>query len=118
MEFLNRIELRGVVGRSDVNEHNGSRVCNFSVVTEYSIRDREGNPGTEVTWFNVSYWAGRENPDFSQIQKGAWIRVIGRVRLRRYVTQENEERAVLEVLARKVDMIPRDDSPTQPQRDW
>lgn len=120
MEFLNRIELRGVVGRADVNAYNGSRVCNFSVVTEYSIRDREGNPGAETTWFNVSAWEGRDFPDFSFIQKGVWIKVIGRIRVRKYVTQDNEERSVLEVVARKVELVPREDGDTQvqPQRDW
>lgn len=118
MEFLNRIELKGVVGRSDVNVYNGAQVCNFSVVTEYSIRDREGNPGAETTWFNVSTWEGRDNPDFSLIQKGSWIRVIGRIRIRKYVTQDNEERSVLEIVARKVELLPREDDPMQPQRDW
>lgn len=118
MEFLNKIELNGVVGRADVNVYNGIQVCNFSVVTEYSTRDREGNPAIETTWFNVSTWEGRDNPNFSLIQKGVWIHVMGRVRLRKYVTQENEERSTLEVLARKVSLIPREDTQIQPQRDW
>ncbi len=119
MEFLNRIELRGVVGRAEVNAYNGCRVGNFSVVTEYSTRDREGNPGTETTWFNVSAWEGRDLPDFNLIQKGVWIRVVGRIRVRKYITQENEERSVTEVVARKVEMVPREDTETtQPQRDW
>ena len=41
MEFLNRIELRGVVGRADINSNNGHHVCNFSVVTENTAVDRE-----------------------------------------------------------------------------
>lgn len=118
MEFLNRIELNGVVGRAEVNVYNGIQVCNFSVVTEYSTRDREGNPAVETTWFNVSTWEGRDNPNFSLIQKGVWIHVMGRVRLRRYMTQDNEERSSLEVVARRVSLIPREDTQIQPQRDW
>ena len=41
MEFLNRIELKGVVGRAEVNSFNNSQVCNFSVVTEYSTIDKD-----------------------------------------------------------------------------
>lgn len=60
MEFLNKIHLRGVVGRAEItNFSNNSRVCNFSVVTEYGGVDKEGNPSPEVTWFNVSAWSGK-----------------------------------------------------------
>ena len=57
-------------------------------------------------------------PDFYEIQKGAWIRVVGRIRIRKYTTQDNEERSVMDVLARTVEMIPREDERLQPQRDW
>ena len=119
MEFLNRIELRGVVGRADVNLVNGSHVCNFSVVTEYGSRDKEGNPVTDIVWFNVSAWEGREQiADVFQIQKGMWVEVTGRVRIRRYLTQENEERSVMDVMARKVKILPREEDQMQPQRDY
>ena len=119
MEFLNKIELRGVVGRADVNVVNGSHVCNFSVVTEYSTRDKEGNPVMDIVWFNVAAWEGREQiGDVFQIQKGMWIEVTGRVRIRRYMTQENEERTVMDVVARKIKVLQREDDQMQPQRDY
>jgi len=118
MEFLNRIELKGVVGRSDIHAFNGTRVCNFSVVTEYSTRDKDGNPDIDIAWFNVSAWESPAMPDFYEIQKGAWVKVIGRIRIRKYTTQDNEERQVMDVLARTVEMIPREEERLQPQRDW
>ncbi|MBR1570905.1 MAG: single-stranded DNA-binding protein [Bacteroidales bacterium] len=118
MEFLNHIELRGVVGRAEINTFNESRVCNFSVVTEYSIRDKEGNPAIDTAWFNVAAWEGRDMPDLYEIQKGAWVQVHGRVRIRKYTTQDNEERTAMDVLASSVNMIPRESTRPQPQRDW
>lgn len=119
MEFLNRIELCGVVGRADVNAFNGSHVCNFSVVTEYITRDKEGNSAIDVTWFNVAAWEGRDVIDnVYSLQKGMWVRVIGRIRVRRYTTGENEERTALDVIARKVEILEREDISMQPQRDY
>ena len=119
MEFLNRLQLRGVVGRADFNAFNGARVCNFSVVTDYSTRDREGNSAIDTTWFNVSAWEGRDViEDIYQIQKGVWVEVVGRIRVRRYTTQENEEKTALDVVARKVVVLPREDVSMQPQRDY
>lgn len=114
---MNEIRLRGVVGRAEINSYNERQVCNFSVVTEYSTVDREGNSAIDTTWFNVSAWSGREGiPDLYSIQKGAWVELSGRVRIRRYTTQENEERTVSEVIAYSVQLIQRENERMQPQR--
>ena len=121
MEFLNKIQIRGVVGRADISTFsNNSQVCNFSVVTDYSTVDRDGNPAIETTWFNVSAWNGKEGiaADFYEIQKGVWVDVTGRIRMRKYTTQAGEERISAEVIARRVKLIPREDDQMQPQRDW
>ena len=107
MEFLNKIEIRGVVGRADINSYNGNQVCNFSVVTEASAVDRAGNSTVEPTWFNVSAWSGVKGlDDLTLIQKGGWVRVVGR--------------SSIEIPARLVEVIPRgeDLEPMQPQRDY
>lgn len=117
MEFLNKIELRGVVGRSEVNSYNGSQVCNFSVVTEYSTVS-QGQSIVETTWFNVSAWGPREGiAPFETIQKGSWVEVKGRVRMRKYTAQNGEERSALDILAREVNMLTKEADPMQPQRD-
>lgn len=119
MEFLNKLELRGVVGRADVNAFNNNRVCNFAVVTENSGVDREGNSTVDATWFNVTAWNGVQGlPNLDLLQKGIWVHVIGRVRVRKYTTQEGEERSVSDVLARRVEILPREDEPMQPERNY
>ena len=119
MEFLNRIELKGVVGRAEINSFNNSQVCNFSVVTEYSTIDRERNSIIETTWFNVSAWAGRDTiTDLHSIQKGAWVHVIGRLRARKYTAQNGEERTTMDVVAHTVKLLQKEESSQmQPQRD-
>lgn len=115
MEFLNKIELRGVVGRADCSTVGNGRVAKFSVVTDYNFR-RDGNPVTESTWFNVSAWEGRGMPDLSRLGKGSWVHVIGRVRTYRYVTQEGEERSSWEVAATRLTILePEDGMMMQPQ---
>lgn len=120
MEFINRIHLRGVVGKAEISTFaNNSRVCNFSVVTEYSGVDREGNSAIDTTWFNVSAWSGREGiVDLYEIQKGVWVEVTGRLRTRKYTNQAGEERTTTDIMARKVTVIPRGEDGMQPQRDW
>ncbi len=119
MEFLNKLELRGVVGRADVNTYNGNNVCNFSVVTETAGVDREGNSVVDPTWFNVTAWNGIQGlMSLEEIQKGIWVYVQGRIRVRKYTTQDGEERTASDVLARRVEIIPREDTPMQPERKY
>ena len=120
MEFLNRIQLRGVVGKAEVTSFpNDSRVCNFSVVTEYAGVDKEGNSASEITWFNVSFWSREGSPlNLYDVQKGLWVEVTGRLRLRRYVSQTGEERVSPDVIARTVKILPREEERMHAQRDY
>ena len=118
MEFLNKLELKGVVGRAEENNFNNSQVCNFSVVTEYSTIDKERNSIVETTWFNVSAWAGRDRiTDLYSIQKGAWVHVVGRIRMRKYTSQTGEERSTMDVVAHTVELLDKEETQMQPQRD-
>lgn len=116
MEFLNRIKIRGIVGKADISSYGDSRVCHFSVVTEYGIPE-----GVDVTWFNVSAWerGNRKHPAIDKLEKGMCAEVEGRVRLRNYTTADGVERSSIDVIARKVAIIDRDadDDGIQPQRD-
>ncbi len=53
MEFINRIELVGIVGTIRKQTYSGRMVANFSVVTEYSFKDKSGGTVIETTWHNV-----------------------------------------------------------------
>ena len=101
-QHLNRIELRGRVGTVRTNEVNGSKVANFSVVTEHLYKTREGNAVSETTWFNVTAWDGKDMPDLDRIVKGMLIYVSGRMRTSRYTSAEGEEKQFYEILAYKV----------------
>ena len=116
MEFLNKIELRGIVGQSSLNRVGDSQVCRFSLVTEYSYKDRGNNPVVDVTWFNITAWEGKNMPELHLIGKGVIVQVAGRVRTFRFTMADGAERSGWEILARRVTILPSDDDPVQPQR--
>ena len=60
MEHINKVEIRGNVGTVRMNEHNGKKVVNFSVVTDFLYKSREGIPLSETTWHNVVAWSGKD----------------------------------------------------------
>ena len=102
MEFLNKIELRGIVGQSSLNRVGDSQVCRYPVV--------------DVTWFNITAWEGKNMPELHLIGKGVIVQVAGRVRTFRFTMADGAERSGWEILARRVTILPSDDDPVQPQR--
>ena len=108
MDHINRIELQGRVGFVRTNEFNGSRVANFSVVTEYLYKTRDGNAVSEDTWFNVTAWSNKDMPDFNEMTKGMPVYVAGRMRTSKYTTAEGIEKQFYEIMASKVRFISED----------
>jgi Single-stranded DNA-binding protein len=106
MEFLNRIDLRGIVGKSSVTRIGETQLCRFSLVTEYAHKDKDGNQIVEVTWHNVVAFDSKTMPDLEQIQKGSIVRVRGRVRAFRVTMADGTEKSCWEVVARSVTIEP------------
>lgn len=116
MEFMNKIELRGIVGTSSLNRVGDNQVCRFSIATDYSYKDRDGNPVVDTTWFNVTAWEGKNIPDLRSVIRGTIVQVTGRVRTYKYTTADGEVKSSWEVIARRVTILEPDDDPVQPQR--
>ena len=120
MEFLNKIILRGIVGRCSENQYGPSAATavSMSVLTEDAMRDREGNTTINTTWFNVSAWNTKEKTIVPPgVSKGVIVEVEGRLRFRRYIDSEGIERSTMDVLAHSVKLLPADsEEPLQPER--
>ena len=110
MEHINRIELRGRVGNVRTNVVGETMVANFSMVTEYLYKTRDGGAINETTWHYVVAWDGREMPDLSLIAKGAQIHVVGRLRASRYTASDGAEKQFYEVVANKVRILSEEDT--------
>ncbi len=105
MEFLNKIEIRGIVGQVSFAEVGEKRHANFSVCTQYAYKNQSGEAVVETTWFNVSAWEGPKN-GIDNLQKGAQVFVSGRIRTR-YYEGDGFERILQEVVAQEVKVEPK-----------
>ena len=105
MDYINRIELKGRVGTVRSNVVNGSRVVNFSLITDFLYKTREGNAMSEATWFNIAAWEGKDIQGLEQIDKGAYVHVHGRIRSHKFEGSDGTERQFYEVLANRLRVI-------------
>ncbi|MBO8472675.1 MAG: single-stranded DNA-binding protein [Bacteroidetes bacterium] len=107
---LNRIEVRGNVGEdARISKFGDNCVARFQVATNYSYRDKDGQPVIETTWHNIVAWEGRGMPDFALIKKGAFIYACGRLRVSKFTNSEGEEKRVYEIVANRLQLVKPED---------
>ena len=105
MDYINRIELQGIVGNSRLMTVGTNEVVRFNLATSYFYEAGNGHVHEETVWHSVSAWDGDGMPDLAEITKGTWINVVGRLRQNRYTTNEGEEWVFYEVLASEVRIL-------------
>lgn len=105
IEHINKIELQGHIGTVRANEYNGSKVVNFTMVTDFIYKSREGGVTSESTWHNVVAWENSQMPDLEKIVKGMPVNVTGRLRTNRYTSADGVEKQYYEVLANKIRLL-------------
>ncbi len=105
MEFLNKIELQGVVGVVNIVPIGAGAIMNLSVVTENAFTDRTGTKVIEVTWFNVSATSASGRANFDQIQKGSWVHIVGRLRWQKHIDSSGVEKTYYSVFAQDVELL-------------
>lgn len=110
MEHINRIELQGRVGTIRTNIVGDNTVANFSLVTEYLYKTRDGGAANETTWHQVTAWEGREMPDLRNITKGNILNVTGRLRTFKYTNAEGVEKQLYEVIASRIRILSEEEA--------
>lgn len=103
MESLNRIELRGRVGNSQTTTVGETRVCRFSVATNYAYRGRGNEPVLETTWHQVVSW--EKDGQLTEPKSGDIVEVTGRLRANRYTGADGFDHTSYEVIASEVKVL-------------
>ncbi len=104
MEFINKVQIRGIVGRTNVLTYSDKTFVRISVVTNYVHPDNT----IETTWFNVLAVQDSQNPtkdksfDLTSIKKGDIIEVYGRLRPMHYTTADGTEHNTYDIKANDI----------------
>ena len=108
MEFLNKIELRGVVGSVQITPMNGTKVARFSLATEFCYKSNTGGVVIDTTWFSCTAWQGDKITCLDSLKKGSRVHIIGRVRMQRYIDANGCDRQIWEIVASELEILEGD----------
>ncbi len=102
MEFLNRIEVRGIVGRATISQVGGATHADFSLMTDYAYRNADGGLVIETDWFSVHAYESEKIHQLERLEKGLPVYVSGRLRIQRYTGADGSERSLPEIVAHEL----------------
>lgn len=92
MEFLNKIQLRGIVGKV----FSTKPVINFSLFTESVFNSKDGGMAADITWFSINCLPTN---CVGTIEPKKTVYVEGRMRTRRYVDSNGNDKVSYDVVA-------------------
>jgi single-strand DNA-binding protein len=102
---LNKVQLIGNLGKDPEVRYTagGQAVATFSIATNESWKDKEGNLQEKTEWHNVVAWQRLAEICGEYLKKGKKVYIEGRLQTRNYEDKEGVKRYVTEIVAQ--DMI-------------
>lgn len=88
---------------------NGAAVAKFSLATDESYKDKDGNPVQQTEWHNIVVWRSQAEIAEKYLKKGMLIYVEGKLTHREYTDKDNQKRYFTEVVASTFRMLERRD---------
>lgn len=103
---VNKVILVGNLGKDPevVNFDNGVKKASFSLATNDSYKNREGQEVDRTEWHNIVMWRGLADVAEKYLKKGSQIYMEGAIRTRSY-EKEGQKRYITEVECNELTML-------------
>ena len=108
MPSVNKVMLLGNLGRDpEVRTFpNGDSVCNFSIATSTSWKDKNSGDKKEKTeWHNIVMYRKLAEIAGEYLKKGSSVFVEGSLQTRKWQTKDGQDRYTTEVVADTMQML-------------
>jgi len=104
---VNKVILVGRLGRDPESRFTGSgqAVCNFSLATDRSYKDRNGQTQKQTEWHKIVAWGKLAEICQKYLKKGSQIFVEGRIQSRQWEDQQGQKRTSFEIVAGEMRML-------------
>ena len=106
---VNRVILVGYLGRDPETRYTsgGQAVANFSVATDESYKDRNGERQKRTEWHKIVVWGKQAEIAQQYLKKGSLVYIEGRIQTREWQDKEGQKRTSFEIVASNFRMLGR-----------
>ena len=107
MASVNKVIVLGNLGKDPEVRHlpNGDAVCNFSLATTESWKDKDGNKQDKTEWHNIVIFRKLAEIAGEYLKKGRPVYIEGRLQTRKWQDKEGKDRYTTEIVADQMQML-------------
>jgi single-strand DNA-binding protein len=107
MASVNKVILVGNLGKDPEVRYmpNGEAVCNFSIATTDSWKDKAGAKQERTEWHNIVMYRKLAEIAGEYLKKGHPVYVEGRLQTRKWQDKEGADRYTTEIIADQMQML-------------
>ena len=104
---INKVILVGNAGKDPETRHleNGTPVCNFSLATSETYKDKAGQKVTTTEWHNIVLWRGLAEVAEKYVKKGSQLYIEGKIKTRSYEDKDGVKRYSTEIVADTMQLL-------------
>jgi single-strand DNA-binding protein len=104
---VNKVILVGRLGRDPETRYTGGgqAVANFSVATDETYRDKNGERQKRTEWHKIVVWGKQAEIAQQYLKKGSLIFIEGRIQSREWQDKEGQKRTSFEIVASSFRML-------------
>lgn len=104
---VNRAILVGRLGRNPETRYTsgGQAVCNFTLATDETYRDRNGERQKRTEWHRIVVWGKQAEISQKYLHKGSLIFVEGRIQARQWDDREGQKHTSVEIVVNNFRML-------------
>jgi single-strand DNA-binding protein len=103
----NRVQLIGNLGQDPESKtlDSGKKVARFTLATDESFKNGDGQKVNETTWHNVVAWNGLAEIAGKYLKKGHQVAIEGRIVYRTYEDKNKVTKYITEIIANDLLML-------------
>src|SRR4051794_38900692 len=96
---VNKVILVGRLGRDPETRYTGSgqAVANFSIATDESYKDKNGEKQKRTEWHKIIVWGKQAEIAQQYLKKGGLVFIEGRIQSREWKDKENAKHVSFEI---------------------
>jgi single-strand DNA-binding protein len=104
---VNKVILVGRLGRDPETRFTGGgqAVANFSVATDESYKDKNGERQKRTEWHKIVVWGKQAEIAQQYLKKGSLLYLEGRIQSREWQDKEGQKRTSFEIVATNFRML-------------
>lgn len=104
---VNKVILVGRLGRDPETRYTsgGQAVCNFSMATDETFKDRSGERQKRTEWHKIVVWGKQAEIAQQYLKKGSMLFLEGRIQSREWTDKEGNKRTAFEIVCTNFRML-------------